>query len=730
MELHSLALKALADASVRSLVLALAALAAMWLARARAAAVRHAVWTAMVCAMLLLPVLSVALPSIPLRILPAAPQIALAPAPFEVSGPTPIQTAPVPAPPRPQRDWASLALPVWLLVASAFLGRLVFGYAVSRRLLRGSAPIRDPRVSEALERLGAIPAPALAQSESISVPFTVGWIEPSILLPPGWRDWDRAKMDAVLAHELAHVRRSDWLVAVLAGVNRSVFWFHPLAWWMERRLTALAEEACDESSLAATGNRKRYAEVLLEMAEAVRTANGRLTWHAVAMARRSQVRQRIETILDESRQISRGMTKPRWAAVLLCGVPLVYGAAALQVQPAQGPEPKLIHRVEPEYPPLASQSRIQGQVHLKAKLGQDGRVSDVQVVSGHPLLVSAAVEAVKKWIYEPGMVNGEPVETVIDIDVDFKVAPQPPGDSPTKANVGGNLPEAKVISRVPPVYPRLARLARVTGTVRVETTVGVDGRVRSAAAISGPPLLRQAAVEAIRQWVYAPGRLNGVPVEVTTQVDVGFTLPDSLPLALTVERSAGQLILKWNRDADVLRDAERATLTVTDGDHTEDVPVDERMLRGGSVVYAPMTGNVQFRLEVVSREGKIVSESLTNTRVGEGSVPGGTRSAAPPTPARIRVSGNVQAANILYKVDPVYPPLARRARVQGTVRFTAIIGADGHVQNLQLISGHPLLVQAAREAVGQWVYRPVLLNGEPIERPTQIDVPFTLPEIR
>jgi TonB family protein len=237
-------------------------------------------------------------------------------------------------------------------------------------------------------------------------------------------------------------------------------------------------------------------------------------------------------------------------------------------------------------------------------------------------------------------------------------------------------------------------------------------------------------VEAIRQWVYAPGRLNGAAVEVTTQVDVGFTLPDSLPLALTVERSAGQLILKWNRDADVLRDAERATLTVTDGDHTEDVPVDERMLRGGSVVYAPMTGNVQFRLEVVSREGKIVSESLTNTRVGEGSVPGGTRSAAPPTSARIRVSGNVQAANILYKVDPVYPPLARRARVQGTVRFTAIIGADGHVQNLQLISGHPLLVQAAREAVGQWVYRPVLLNGEPIERPTQIDVPFTLPEIR
>src|SRR5579864_1166703 len=130
-----------------------------------------------------------------------------------------------------------------------------------------------------------------------------------------------------------------------------------------------------------------------------------------------------------------------------------------------------------------------------------------------------------------------------------------------------------------------------------------------------------------------------------------------------------------------------------------------------------------------------------------GGVPGGTAggviggiigsvpSAAPPppppppkpqTPSRIRVGGNVQAANIIKKVVPVYPPLAQQARIQGTVRFTAIIGKDGTIQNLQLVSGHPLLVPSATQAVKQWVYKPTLLNGEPVEVITQIDVNFTL----
>lgn len=84
------------------------------------------------------------------------------------------------------------------------------------------------------------------------------------------------------------------------------------------------------------------------------------------------------------------------------------------------------------------------------------------------------------------------------------------------------------------------------------------------------------------------------------------------------------------------------------------------------------------------------------------------------------------AANLIRKVTPVYPPLARQARISGTVRFSAIISKDGRIENLQVISGHPLLIQSAEEAVRQWVYKPTLLNGEPTEVSTTIDVNFTL----
>ena len=76
---------------------------------------------------------------------------------------------------------------------------------------------------------------------------------------------------------------------------------------------------------------------------------------------------------------------------------------------------------------------------------------------------------------------------------------------------------------------------------------------------------------------------------------------------------------------------------------------------------------------------------------------------------------------------PVYPPLAQQARIQGTVKFNAVIGKDGKIQNLTVISGHPILVQAALEAVRQYAYKPTLLNGEPTVVVTTIDVIFTLP---
>ncbi len=96
------------------------------------------------------------------------------------------------------------------------------------------------------------------------------------------------------------------------------------------------------------------------------------------------------------------------------------------------------------------------------------------------------------------------------------------------------------------------------------------------------------------------------------------------------------------------------------------------------------------------------------------------------TPQRIRVSQGVSQGLLIRKVNPTYPPLARQARIQGTVILRAVISKDGSIENLQLVSGHPMLAPAAIEAVKQWRYKPYLLNGEPVEVDTEVQVNFTL----
>src|SRR5467141_167715 len=150
--------------------------------------------------------------------------------------------------------------------------------------------------------------------------------------------------------------------------------------------------------------------------------------------------------------------------------------------------------------------------------------------------------------------------------------------------------------------------------------------------------------------------------------------------------------------------------------------------------------------KAIPHDIKIIKEDAPDVNAGmQGGVPGGVAGGSmggviggviggmggappPPRPAqqRIRQGGSVQAALLVNKVTPVYPPLARQTRISGTVRLHAIISKGGAVQQLEVISGHPLLVQAALDAVKQWRYRPTTLNGEPVEVDTTIDVIFSL----
>ena len=117
-----------------------------------------------------------------------------------------------------------------------------------------------------------------------------------------------------------------------------------------------------------------------------------------------------------------------------------------------------------------------------------------------------------------------------------------------------------------------------------------------------------------------------------------------------------------------------------------------------------------------------------------GGIIGGMGGAPPPPPPpkpatkRIRVGGQVEQAKWIFHPNPEYPPLAKMARIQGTVRLEAIISKDGTIQDLKVLSGHPLLVKSAIDAVSRWRYQPTLLNGEPVEVVTEIDVNFMLSE--
>ena len=147
--------------------------------------------------------------------------------------------------------------------------------------------------------------------------------------------------------------------------------------------------------------------------------------------------------------------------------------------------------------------------------------------------------------------------------------------------------------------------------------------------------------------------------------------------------------------------------------------------------------------KVIPKDVKIIKEEEAPPDMGvSGGVPGGVAggsmggviggagTAAPPppkvAPKRVSVGGNVQAARLVNRVQPVYPPLARQTRISGTVKLHAIIGKNGAVEQLQVLSGHPLLVQSALDAVRQWRYQPTLLNGDPVEVDTEIDVIFSL----
>ena len=340
-------LRYLAEPALRTLALAALAGLALAVGRVKDAAVRLAVWTALLYAALAMPFLAGVAPAIrlPMPALVSAPSV---PAPVGIrilatgspvrviAGATPFVRLHTAEPPGSHWtfSWPLVAAACYLLIAGVLLAQLAVGFFISRRVRHSAHPVGDRRALAALLEQstgwGLATAPELAESPAVAVPVTLGAWHPIILLPPAWRDWREAKFQAVLAHELSHVVRKDALTRAMAAIHRGIFWFSPLAWWLERHLAALAEQASDDAALRTVADRTFYAEVLLGFYHDLQGALGRVRLEGTAMASGKQAQRRVDRILDSSRRLSVGLRKPAWVALALLAAPVIYLLAAVE----------------------------------------------------------------------------------------------------------------------------------------------------------------------------------------------------------------------------------------------------------------------------------------------------------------------------------------------------------------------------------------------------------------
>jgi TonB family protein len=190
--------------------------------------------------------------------------------------------------------------------------------------------------------------------------------------------------------------------------------------------------------------------------------------------------------------------------------------------------PKLVKTVKPVYPKIAKQSHVEGSVILEAKADEQGNVVETRVLRSIPLLDQAAIDAVRQWKYEPMVIDGKPHQVVFTVTVRFVLdeaehrAVDKFAEGAIKAS--GDIKPPKLIKEVPAVYPEIARQAGVQGVVILSVKTDETGKVADVMVLRSIPLLDQAAIDAVRQWIYEPFVKDGKAQPVVFTVTVRFQL--------------------------------------------------------------------------------------------------------------------------------------------------------------------------------------------------------------
>jgi len=343
----------------------------------------------------------------------------------------------------------------------------------------------------------------------------------------------------------------------------------------------------------------------------------------------------------------------------------------------------VMHRTSVMYPDAARLHNIQGVVVVEASLDNSGNVTDTRVLSGPPELRRAAQQAVLQWHF-----SMEGSSTTRQVKISFEL---PPGQTGPVTAVTVNPASMGTVNDPEKIAAAEAKIRALRSQIVDQTAA-----------------LRSSQSEAARQE--AAAKLSELQNNVST-------LQRNLGPASLAGKRLGRIQVSGMSDQ--VRDQLLSRLPVHVGDtlsaDSYDLTnkavreFDEHMFVSQGT--NPQTGEVAF--SIVQGAGPTVAMTAPTT---------------PPTPGvkRITIGGNVQQAKLVSQARPAYPPLAKQARISGVVHLQAVIAKDGTVMDLKVIGGHPLLIPAALEAVKTWVYQTTLLNGEPVEVSTQIDVNFTL----
>ena len=334
----------------------------------------------------------------------------------------------------------------WLAGAICFSVRLAGGWAFAARM-RWMAVRPAPRewqhVFERLvARMGISRPVRLLISSLVDVPIVVGWLRPVVLAPVGaLAGLPAGHVEALLIHELAHVRRHDYLVNLLQSAAEVLLFYHPAVWWVSGQIRTERELCCDDLAVAASGDVLTYAHALAEL-ESQRPVHIR----AALAANGGSLRHRIARLLEQPGLAPH--TPPGLGAALAVSVLLVAGIGAVAVRGDQRPAPRepaasesavdpagvrvdlggagVMHRTPVEYPRAAIERRVEGTVVAEVTLDAGGAVTDARILSGPGELRKTVLQSVLQWHFTSGAAG-----SVRQVVVTFQVAAAAEAPLPT-----------------------------------------------------------------------------------------------------------------------------------------------------------------------------------------------------------------------------------------------------------------------------------------------------------